>query len=196
MRLRSTNWQFPSLKNRVQIRRLPMSIKFIASLAIAAAFCFAPSSANAGHLFGHRAAGCGGCDVAPSCGCEVAMPSCGCEIAPSCGCESACDPCAPRGGKLKGFFSRLHAMKSSCCAPAPVCCEPAPVCAPVCAPAPVYAPSCGCEVVADPCCDPCAKPGLFAKIKARLAAKCASSSCCDTAPSCGCEIAPSCGCGM
>ena len=103
-----------------------MSVRILASLALAASFCLAPSSANAG-LFGHNR-GC--CDTAPSCGCEIAMPSCG-----------------------------------------------------------------GCEV--DVCCDPCARVGLLARIKARCAAKRACrTSCCDVAPSCGCEAAPSCGCGM
>ena len=159
--------------------RFPMSVKFIAALALAASFCLAPSSASAG-LF--RNAGCG-CDVAPSCGCEVA-PSCGCEIA----CDP-CDPCACRGGKLRGMLSKLHSRKA-CCEPcAPVCCEPAPVC---CAPAPVCCePAPVCCDPCDPCCD--RGPGLLAKLRARLAArKC----CCDAAPSCGCEVAPSCGCEL
>jgi hypothetical protein len=161
-----------------------MSIRLIASLALAASFCLAPSNANA---FGHRASGC--CDPAPSCGCEVVVPSCGCEM-------SYCDPCDPCAKKHVGLFAKLKARKAAkaccaptCCEPAPVCCEPAPVC---CEPAPVCcepAPSCGCEIS---CCDPCAKKhvGRFAKLKARKAAK----ACCE--PSCGCEVAPSCGCEL
>lgn len=157
-----------------------MSAKLIVGLVVAASFCFAPASASAGHLFGHRAAGCG-CDAAPSC-CEVVVPCC--EPV----CEPACDPCA-RGGKLRGLFSKFG-RKASCCEPAPVCCEPAPVC---CEPAP--APVC-CEP-APVCCEPapvcCDKgPGLFAKLRARCAAR--KSSCCEV-PSCGCDAAPSCGCG-
>lgn len=95
------------------------------------------------------------CDpcAAPTCGCEMAAPSCcapaptccapapscGCEIAPSCGCEvdPCCDPCAKkkRGGFLKGLFAKCK-KKDSCCDPcaAPTCgCE-------------IAAPSCGCEI--------------------------------------------------
>ncbi len=69
--------------------------------------------------------------------------------------------------------------KKSCCEPAPVCCEaPEPVC---CEPAP--APVVCCEPAPAPvCCEPCAKPkcGLFAKIKARFAAKkCCPDPCCN-----------------
>ena len=163
-----------------------MSLRIFAAAALAAALCLAPSSANAG-IFGHRAAGCG-CDAVPSCGCEIAMPSCGCEIAPT------CDPCCNSRGP--GLLARLKAKcaaRKACCAPAPTCCEPAPVC---CEPAPVCcepAPVC-CDV--DPCCK---KPGIFARLKAKFAAR---KSCCEptcgcemAAPSCGCEVA-SCGCGM
>ncbi len=190
------------LSIRVRLLETPrMSVKYVAVAALAACFCLAPSDANAfGDRLGHhRAAGCG-CDVAPSCGCEIAMPSCGCEIAPSCGCEVSCDPCcSKRVGLLAKLRARRAARKarkaccdpcaSSCCEPAPVCCEPAPVCCDA-------APSCGCEVSCDPCCSK--RVGFLAKLRARRAARkacCAAPSCCDVAPSCGCEIAPSCGCG-
>lgn len=161
-----------------------MSAKLIVGLVVAASFCFAPTSLLAGHLFGHRDAGCG-CDAAPSC-CEVVVPSCGPV------CEPACDPCA-RGGKLRGLFSKFG-HKAAGCEPAPVCCEPAP--APVCC-EPAPAPVC-CEPAAAPvCCEPAAAccdkgPGLFAKLRARCAAR--KSSGCEV-PSCGCDAAPSCGCG-
>ncbi len=171
-----------------------MSAKFIVGLVVAACFCWAPASASAG-LFGHRHADCG-CDVAPSC-CEVVVS-----------CEPACDPCA-RGGKLRGLLSKFG-RKSSCCEPAPSCCEPAPCCTPApvcCEPAPVCcepAPAPVCCEPAPVCCDSapvccdsapvcCDKgPGLFAKLRARCAAR--KASCCEV-PSCGCESAPSCGCG-
>jgi hypothetical protein len=167
-----------------------MSIRFVAFLVVAASCCLAPSSANAG-LFGHRAAGCG-CDVAPSC-CEVVVPSCGCEV--------SCDPC---GGGRQGLLARLraHCAAKSCCAPAPVCCEPAPVCcapAPVCCePAPVCCePAPVCCDAAPVCCDAapkcCKGPGLFAKLKARRAAKACAPVCCEVV-SCGCDAG--CGCGM
>ena len=131
-------------------------------------------------IFGHHAAAGCGCDVAPSCGCEMAVPSCGCEIAPACGCDAA-----PRAHR-HGLFARLHARKAACvdmCAPV---CEPAPVC---CAPMP--APTC-CEPVAD-CCGGSAHVGLFAKLRAHCAAK--KASCCEV-PSCGCGAPAGCGCGM
>jgi hypothetical protein len=167
--------------------------KFVFGVVLAAGLCLIPSSASAG-LFGHRAAAGCGCEV--SC-CEPA-PVC-CEPIPVC---DPCDPCAPRGGKLRGLFGKMKARHNSCCAPAPVCCEPAPVVC--CEPAPVVccepAPVC-CEP-APVCCDAapaCGKrPGLFARLHARKHARHAS--CCDAAPSCGCEAAPSCGgcssCGM
>jgi hypothetical protein len=72
-----------------------------------------------------------------------------------------------------GLFGGL--FKKGCCAPAPVCCEPAP--APVCC---EPAPSCGGLFKKKAC-----GGGLFAKLKARKAAK----SCCAPAPVC-CEPAP------
>ncbi|MFO0915831.1 MAG: hypothetical protein U0795_22925 [Pirellulales bacterium] len=61
---------------------------------------------------------------------------------------------------------------------------------------------CGSPVVwsAPSCCDPCGRPGLFARLHAHLAAKracCGASACCE-APSCGCEATcgaaePACG---
>ena len=74
-----------------------------------------------------------------------------------------------------GLFGGL--FKKGCCAPAPVCCEPAP--APVCC---EPAPSCGGLFKKKAC-----GGGLFAKLKARKAAK----SCCAPAPVC-CEPAPVC----
>ena len=85
-------------------------------------------------------------------------------------------------------FVALLAVAASCLAPASAqaglfggrssgCCE-------------VVAPSC-CEVI---CCDPCARPGLLAGLRGRLAAKrcCAPAPvCCDSAPVC-CEPAPVC----
>jgi len=178
-----------------------MSVRFVALLAVAACCTLAPANANAGRLFGHRAAGCGTCDVAPSCGCEIA-PSCGCEI------QASCDPC---GSKRVGLFAKLRARRASnaACNPcaAPTCCEvAAPTCCEVAAPSCgcEIAPSCGCEV--DVCCDPCAKKkrcggllkGLLGKFRGRKSSccdPCAAPSCAVAAPSCGCEIAPSCGCG-
>ncbi len=165
-----------------------MSIRFVALFAVAASLCLV-SSASA---FGHRAAGCG-C-AAPSC-CEVVVAE------PTC-CEVSCDPCA-----RQGLFAKLKARKAAkaCCAPAPTCCEPAPVAC--CEPAPVAccepAPVACCEPAPVACCEPAPvacceaaptcgkKPGCFAKLKARRAAK----KCCAPAPTC-CEAAPSCGCGM
>lgn len=63
------------------------------------------------------------------------------------------------------------------------CCDSAPSCG-----CEVAAPSCGCEVA--PACDPCARPGLFSKLRGKL--HCFGA--CHKAPSCGCEAAPSCGC--
>ena len=62
--------------------------------------------------------------------------------------------------------------KSDCCEPAPVCCAPEPTC---CEPA----PTCG------------GKQGLFARMKAKHAAKKAAKSCCAPEPTC-CEPAPCC----
>ncbi len=175
-----------------------MSIRFVALLAVAAVCCSAPASAQAG-LFGFRGNACG-CDVAPSCGCEV-----------------SCDPCARPSRKAKRLAKR------DCCIPAPVCCTPAPVCceatpAPCCAPVVAPAPCCAPVVAPAPCCAPapvcceapvccapvcceatvcCKKPGLFARLKARRAARnsCVDSCCVVVAPSCGCGIAAGCGCG-
>lgn len=172
-----------------------MSVRIVALFAVVAGLAFAPSNASAG-LFGRCSSGC---DAAPSCGCEVAAPSCGCEIAPSCGCEAACDPCAaPRRQLFGGLKCRLSALKS-CCAPAPSCgcevscCAPAPVAC--CAPA----PSCGCEAACDPCAAPRNHHRKLGGLKSRLGGLrgcCAPSCGCEVAPSCGCESAASCGCGM
>lgn len=161
------------------------------------------SSANAG--FFHRHGGC--CDVAPSCGCEVAAPTCGgCDVTPSCGCEIPAAPCCgPRfGGRLHGLLHRLHvphSCHSACdsCAPAcDSCAAPAPACAPACAPAPT------CCEPAPTCCEPAPCCGhrhiirdLLSRIKARHASCCAPAcdSCAPSCDSCGAPAA-SCGCGM
>ena len=73
------------------------------------------------------------------------------------------------------FGHRAAGCDSGCAAVEPTCgCEAAE-------------PTCGCEV--DACCNPCSRPGLLA----RLRAKCAAKRCCE--PTCGCEAAePTCGC--
>ena len=167
-----------------------MSIRIVAVLAVVAGCCLAPSNANAG-LFNRG--GC--CDAAPSC----------CEPVVCCEPVSCCDPCG-----RQGLFAKIKARRAAkaccapsccepvCCEPAPVCCEPAPVC---CEPAPVCcepAPCCGCDTCGcDSCgCNSCCKkPGLFAKLKARRAArKCCAPTCCEVVSSCGCSTG--CGCGM
>lgn len=162
-----------------------MRRSLFALVAVVAFGLLSSVNANAG-LFGKF--GCNsGCDVAPSCGCEMPAPVC-CEVPV---CEPSC--CAPKR-PFAGLIAKLHSLKaSSCCDAAPVCCEaPAPVCCEI--PAPScgceVAPSCGCEVS---CCKPTPIRDMIAKLKARCAAK---NSCCDVAPSCGCAVEPSCGCGM
>lgn len=80
-----------------------------------------------------------------------------------------------------GLFSGL--FKKGCSAPAPACCEPAP--APVCC---EPAPSCGGMSKKNAC-----GGGLFARLKAKRAAKCSAPApvCCEPAPVC-CEPAPVC----
>ena len=194
-----------------------MKMRAILAVALAAGMISLLSSEAQAKRFG-RGASCG-CDVTPSCGCDmgcstcVAAPSCGCDM----GCAPVCDPCCKpkRGGFLKKLFSR----KNKCCAP--TCCDVAPSCgcdmgcggcnvAPSCGcdmgcggcnAAPScgcdVAPTCGCEPV---CCDPCCKPkrgGFLKKLFSRKN-KCCAPSCCDVAPTCGCDMgcsmAPSCGC--
>lgn len=89
-------------------------------------------------------------------------------------------------GGIAGFFAIVavammsadntavagHGKKSDCCEPEPVCCAPEPTC---CEPA----PTCG------------GKQGLFARMKAKHAAKKAAKSCCAPEPVC-CEPAPCC----
>lgn len=176
------------------------------------------SSANAG--FFNRNGGC--CDSAPSCGCEVAVPTCGCDVAPSCGCEVATPCCGSRkGGRLSGLLSKFRGSKSACCAPAcdscapacDSCAAPAPCCAPApaptcCAPAPTCcAPAPTCCDAAPTCCDAAPSCGgrrhIIRDLLSRIKARKGSSSCCapacdscgSTCDSCGAPAA-SCGCGM
>lgn len=85
-----------------------------------------------------------------------------------------------------GLFGR------GCCGSEPSYggCDAAPSCG-----CEIADPSCGCEVA--PSCDPCARTGLFGKLKGmkRGFGSCFNApGCCESAPSCGCEIAaPSCG---
>ena len=125
------------------------------------------------------AAGCGGCDAAPSC-------------------DTGC------GAKM-GFFSklkaRLHCHKSSCgapahscaapCAPAPVACAPAPV---ACAPAPcaaACAPACKpkCSLFSGCKSDSC-KPSLFDRLKSKFHRSSSSCSACGSSCESGCSTGP------
>ncbi len=169
-------------------------------LSVAIALSSAP---NANAFFGMF----GGCGAEPSCGCatDCCEPSCG--VADAC-----CDPCGSCcKPKRCGLLDKLRARRAArkCCQPsccevscgvADSCCEPSCGCADACGGG--CEPSCGvadaCGGCESSCCDPCSKPrcGLFAKLKARRAArKCCQPSCCEA--SCGvadscCE--PSCGC--
>lgn len=107
--------------------------------------CAAPAAGcgHRHHLFGgkfcrkhHGAADVGCCDVAPTCGCEMAVaPSCGYEVAPAygCGCAAPAAPACGCGhhGKLHGLFHRHHNRGADAC------------CGSLAAPA-YAAPACGC----------------------------------------------------
>ena len=177
----------------------------LSTLGLSVAIALSGAS-NANAFFGML----GGCGCEPSCGCSdnCCEPACGCAddcCEPSCGCaDNCCDPCCNSCCKKKkrcGLFARCKARRAAkhcCCEPscgcceascgcADDCCEPACGCADDCC-----EPSCGCaDNCCDPCCDCCCKKkkrcGLFARCKARRAAK----RCCE--PSCGCCEA-SCGC--
>ena len=132
--------------------------------------------------------GCGGgCDAAPSCGCEEpVVESCGCDAAPSCG-----------GGLLDKLKARLSGLGSGCgCASAPddCGCNIAPV---------ILEEPCGCDTA------PSCGLGLLDRLKGRFASigsGCASPVIDDCgcgmpepAPcvtpvveSCGCNVAPAC----
>lgn len=108
-------------------------------------------------------------------------------VAPACE-PNCCEPCC-RPSLLDRLHGRLACLKADLCQPA--CCEPAcapAACEPACAPA-------ACEPACEPACDPCCRPGLFARLKGRLASL-RPNACCDPcAPACDAGCA-SCGVEM
>ncbi|MEM9353933.1 MAG: hypothetical protein AAGA92_13045, partial [Planctomycetota bacterium] len=85
------------------------------------------------------------------------------------------------------FFGMFGCGCEPSCGCADDCCEPSCGCADDCC-----EPSCGCAMDCCDCCCPKKKCGLFARLKAKRAAK---KCCCE--PSCGCAddcCEPSCGC--